>query len=70
MSNSAKVMAEYYRDAAEFRVRLGMEFPTGGKDYRKILNEIAESGRVDMSEGSLKEGLQIIDRAAEIARRH
>lgn len=70
MSNSARVMAEYRIDAEAFGRRMGMEFPVGGKDFRKIVNEISQSGRVDVSKGSLKEGLQIIDRAAEIARRH
>jgi hypothetical protein len=63
-------MAEYQRSAEEFGRRMGLGFTPGSKDFRKIVNEIAKSGQVDVSEGSLKTGLQEIDRVAEIARRH
>ena len=70
MSNSDRVMQEYQRQMDEFQARIGGVFPFGGRESRKIIGEIVKSGKVNTSEGSLQAGLQGIDRAAEIARRH
>jgi len=61
LKNTLNVLHEYIRQANSFGAHTGAEFPFGSKVSRKVIEHIAESGKVDISSGSLKEGLRLID---------
>lgn len=68
MSNAERVMAEYRKQEAEFVRRTGSGYTFGGKESRKIIADIVKSGKIDVTDGSLKEGLREIDQTASLVR--
>jgi len=63
-------MEEYSRQEEEFGRHGGAAFPFGSRESRRVIAQIAKSGKVDVSGGSLHAGLQNVDQAAKAARQH